>query len=70
VEEFKLMSIEGIKAALVRKKFRPDCIPVMTHFFMRHGAITPENKEYAELEMPLHRRLPVPISPEQDLALL
>jgi len=38
----------------------------MIHFFMRHGVITPENKEYAELEMLLHRPLPVLVLPEQE----
>lgn len=65
VEEFYLMPVEEVRDALFRGEFKTNCAFVMIDFFIRHGIITAENeKDYAEINSRLHRRLPLPIAPE------
>jgi 8-oxo-dGTP pyrophosphatase MutT (NUDIX family) len=64
VSEFKLLSIEEVKAAMFGGEFKANCNLVMIDFFIRHGILTPENEpDYIELQQRLHRRLPIPTSP-------
>lgn len=61
VEEFKLMSIPEVKAALARGEFKPNCANIMVDFFIRHGMLTPENEpDYLQIVARLHRRLEYP----------
>lgn len=67
VKEFYLMTIEEVKEALTRAEFKTNSALVMIDFFIRHGIITAENEEhYPEIVARLHRRLPLPTSPQQD----
>ena len=64
VSEFKLLSIEEVKAAMFDDGFKSNCNLVMIDFFIRHGIIRPEAEpDYIELQQRLHRRLPIPTSP-------
>ncbi|KAI2632306.1 NUDIX hydrolase domain-like protein [Hypoxylon sp. NC1633] len=59
VEEFYCMTVEEIQEALLNGEFKPDSAAVLIDFFIRHGIITPENeKDFIEISMRLHRRLP------------
>lgn len=59
VGEFLLMGVEEVKEALLRREFKTNCAMVMIDFFIRHGIITAkEEKDYAEIIMRMHRRLP------------
>lgn len=59
VSSFTLMSIEDLKAALLREEFKPDSAAVLVEFLVRHGIITPENEpDFVDISMRLHRRLP------------
>lgn len=59
VNSFTLMSVEELKAALLREEFKPDSAAVLVEFLVRHGVITPENEpDFVEISMRLHRRLP------------
>ncbi len=63
VKEFYLMSLQEIKEALATGEFKTNSAVVMLDFFIRHGIITPDNeKNYAEIVMRMHRRLPFPTS--------
>lgn len=63
VKEFYLMSIDDINIALAKGEFKTNCAVVMIDFLMRHGVITAENeKDFVELSMRMHRRLPFPTS--------
>lgn len=65
VKDFTLMSIEEVKEGLARAEFKKNSALVMIDFFIRHGIITPENeRHYAEIVTRLHRRLPLPTSPQ------
>jgi 8-oxo-dGTP pyrophosphatase MutT (NUDIX family) len=61
VKEFYLMGVEEVKDALARNEFKTNSAVVMIDFFVRHGIITEENeKDYVEIVMRMHRRLPFP----------
>lgn len=63
VKEFYLMSVDEIQEALAKGEFKTNSAVVMLDFFIRHGIITPDNeKDYAEIVMRMHRRLPFPTS--------
>ena len=62
VEEFELMSVEGVLEALGNAEFKPNCAVVMVEFLVRHGVITRENeRDYAEIVARCHRRLEFPM---------
>lgn len=56
VESFVLMPAEEV-AALIRdtNRFKFNCNMVITDFMMRHGYVTPEDKEYAALRQWLRK---------------
>ncbi|KAI9836670.1 MAG: hypothetical protein M1819_001306 [Sarea resinae] len=61
VEDFYLLSVDQIKAALKQGEFKPNCALVLLDFFIRHGILTPENeKDYIEIVARIHRRLEFP----------
>lgn len=61
VEGFYLMSVDEVKASLLREEFKTNCALVMIDFFIRHGIITDDNEpDYLEIVTRLHRTLPVP----------
>jgi 8-oxo-dGTP pyrophosphatase MutT (NUDIX family) len=61
VKEFYLMSVEEVHKALLGGEFKTNSAVVMIDFFIRHGIITSENeKDYVEIVMRMHRRLPFP----------
>jgi hypothetical protein len=65
VEAFYLMSVEEVKSAMLRSEFKDNSAVVMMDFFIRHGLITSDNeKDYAELGIRSHRKLPFPLGPE------
>lgn len=67
VKEFYLMTIDEVKESLARAEFKTNSALVMIDFFIRHGIITAENeKNYAEIIARLHRRLPLPTTPQRD----
>jgi 8-oxo-dGTP pyrophosphatase MutT (NUDIX family) len=64
VEEFKLMTVEEVRDAMMRWEFKTNVSLVMIDFFARHGILTPENEpDYLEILYRLRRKLPVPLSP-------
>jgi 8-oxo-dGTP pyrophosphatase MutT (NUDIX family) len=64
VKEFSLMAITEVKEFLARAEFKKNSALVMIDFFIRHGIITSEEEEhYGEILSRLHRRLPLPTSP-------
>jgi 8-oxo-dGTP pyrophosphatase MutT (NUDIX family) len=65
VKEFHLMNVDEVKSRLLRQEFKNNSAVVMIDFFIRHSIITPDNeKNYAELVSAMHRRMPIPITPE------
>jgi hypothetical protein len=63
VQGFQCLTIEELQAALLRNEFKTDSAAVLVYFMILHGIITPENeKDFAEINMRLHRRLPFKIS--------
>ncbi|KAI0121108.1 NUDIX hydrolase domain-like protein [Xylariales sp. AK1849] len=59
VSSFELMTVDQVKAALLREDFKPDSGAVLIDFLIRHGVITPDNeKDFVEINQRLHRRLP------------
>lgn len=63
VEDFSLMSIEAVKAALSESRFKANSALVMIDFFVRHGIIDENEYGYQEILSRLHRRLPLPTIP-------
>jgi len=64
VKEFYLMSVDEVKKALAAAEFKTNCAVVMIDFFIRHGIITAENeKEFVEICMRMHRKLPFSTAP-------
>lgn len=64
VKEFYLMGVAEVKAALLRREFKPNVAIVLVDFFIRHGIITDGNEpDYAEINMRIHRKLPFATSP-------
>ena len=63
VKEFYLWGVEKVKQELAKGEFKTNSALVMIDFLMRHGFITPANeKDYVEIRMRMHRRLPFPIT--------
>lgn len=59
VDSFTCMSVEQVKAALLKDEFKPDSAAVVIDFFVRHGVVTAENEpDFVEINTRLHRRLP------------
>ncbi|KAI1641786.1 NUDIX hydrolase domain-like protein [Daldinia loculata] len=59
VETFYSMTVEEVQRGLLNGEFKPDSAAVLINFFIRHGVITADNeKDFVELSMRLHRRLP------------
>ena len=68
VQDFDLWEVERVKRALFRSEFKPGCALVLIDFFLRHGIITDENeKDFVEIAMRLHRRLPFPTAPSSEV---
>lgn len=64
VSEFKLMTLDEIKAAMVGREFKSNCNLVMIDFFIRHGILTPDSEpHYVEIQTKLHRSIPFPTAP-------
>lgn len=64
VHEFSLYTIDQVKEAMFRNKFKPNSALVMIDFFVRHGILTAaDDAEYLEIVGRLHRKLPIPTSP-------
>ncbi|KAI1148318.1 hypothetical protein F4825DRAFT_464980 [Nemania diffusa] len=64
VKEFYLMTLDEVKAALLRNEFKTNSAAVMIDFFIRHGIISADTEiDYAELNMRLHRTLPFATAP-------
>lgn len=62
VEEFKLMGVEDVKAAIRKGEFKPNCALVLLDFFVRHGLLDSLAEEnYVEIVSRLHRRLEFPM---------
>ncbi len=67
VKEFRLMSIDEVQEGLRKGEFKTNSALVMIDFFIRHGIVTFEEEEhYAEIVARLHRKLPLPTTPEQE----
>jgi 8-oxo-dGTP pyrophosphatase MutT (NUDIX family) len=65
VKGFYLMNVDEVKEGLFKGEFKTNSALVMIDFFVRHGIITPKNeKNYPEIVARLHRRLPLPTTPE------
>nr|POE66645.1 uncharacterized protein CFP56_72068 [Quercus suber] len=60
VAGFELMTVEQAKEALGNGDFKPNCAAVLIEFFIRHGLITSEDKDYIEMCARLHRRFDFP----------
>ncbi|KAK6441207.1 hypothetical protein LTR95_002567 [Oleoguttula sp. CCFEE 5521] len=59
VAGFTAMTVEDLKAAMLREEFKDDSAVVLVDFLIRHGVITPENEpEFVDITMRLHRKLP------------
>ncbi|OQO04124.1 hypothetical protein B0A48_10733 [Cryoendolithus antarcticus] len=59
VAGFTAMTVEDLKAAMLREEFKDDSAVVLVDFLIRHGVITPENEpDFVEITMRLHRKLP------------
>jgi 8-oxo-dGTP pyrophosphatase MutT (NUDIX family) len=65
VKEFYLMTVGEVKECLARAEFKTNSALVMIDFFIRHRIITAESeKNYADIIARLHRRLPLPTTPQ------
>ena len=61
-EEFILMSIEEVQAALKNGEFTPAHGCILLNFLIQHGDLTAENEpEYIDIITGLHRLLPFPM---------
>ncbi|PKY03707.1 thiamine pyrophosphokinase-related protein [Aspergillus campestris IBT 28561] len=61
VEQFYLMTVDEVKAALANGEFKPNCSVVLIDFFLRHGILTPENEpNFLDIISRIHRRLEFP----------
>ncbi|KAI9649644.1 hypothetical protein NHQ30_002225 [Ciborinia camelliae] len=64
VKGFYLWDVEKVKEELLNGGFKTNSAVVMIDFFIRHGIITAENeKDYTEIVMRMHRKLPFPTAP-------
>jgi 8-oxo-dGTP pyrophosphatase MutT (NUDIX family) len=61
VENFRLLGIHELQAALANGEFKANSALALLDFFIRHGIITPEGeKDYIEIVARLHRKLEFP----------
>nr|POE71850.1 uncharacterized protein CFP56_11726 [Quercus suber] len=60
VASFEQMTVEQVKEALGNGDFKPNCAVVLIDFFIRHGLITSEDKDYIEICARLHRKFDFP----------
>ncbi|KAL8796815.1 MAG: hypothetical protein Q9195_000898 [Heterodermia aff. obscurata] len=68
VEEFYLWDVGAVRRGLAEGEFKTNSAVVMVDFLMRHGYITPaDERDYVEIAMRMHRRLPFPVSADQVL---
>lgn len=59
--DFRLLTVEEVRAALAEGKFKPNSAVVLLDFLVRHGILTSENEpRYIEVVSRLHRRLEFP----------
>jgi len=59
IQSFSGMSIDELKTALPRNKFKPDSASVLIDFSIRHNFISPENEpDFSDITIRLHRKLP------------
>ncbi|KAI1766448.1 hypothetical protein GGR53DRAFT_486105 [Hypoxylon sp. FL1150] len=59
VEQFYCMTVPEVQKALLNGEFKADSAVALVGFFIRHGVITADNeKDFIEINMRLHRRLP------------
>lgn len=65
VHAFVLMEADEVMVALNKQRFKPVCALVMLDFLIRHGALTTEDLETAQVSSRLHRSLPFPLRPNQ-----
>jgi 8-oxo-dGTP pyrophosphatase MutT (NUDIX family) len=68
VEAFELMPASEVRRRLEAREFKPNVGAVLVDFFVRHGLVTAESEGqglYADLCSRLHRRLPMPVAPDQ-----
>lgn len=60
-EDFKLMSVPEVQAALANNEFKPNCAMIIIDFMIRHGILTAENEpDYVQIIARSHRRLEYP----------
>ncbi|KAK0734627.1 thiamine pyrophosphokinase [Lasiosphaeria miniovina] len=60
-EDFRLLRLPELCAALRSGEFKTNCALVLIDFFVRHGIVTPEGeRDYVEIVARLHRRLEFP----------
>ncbi|TGO62456.1 hypothetical protein BOTNAR_0113g00190 [Botryotinia narcissicola] len=65
VEGFYLWSVEKVVEELGKGTFKTNSAVVMIDFFVRHGILSQENvKDFAEVVMRIHRKLPFPTAGE------
>lgn len=63
VKEFYFWTVDEVKRRLLKAEFKNNSAVVMIDFFIRHSIITPDNeKDYVELLMRTHRKLPIPLT--------
>jgi 8-oxo-dGTP pyrophosphatase MutT (NUDIX family) len=68
VEAFELMPASEVRRRLEARQFKPNVGAVLVDFFVRHGLVTAESEGqgiYADICSRLHRRLPMPVAPDQ-----
>lgn len=60
-EDFTLMSVPEVQAALANNEFKPNCAMIIIDFMIRHGILTAENEpDYVQIIAHSHRRLEYP----------
>lgn len=62
VEEFVLMEWKEVVEKMLASEFKPNVCPVMIDFFIRHGLVAQEEKDYVEICTRLRRALPMATS--------
>ena len=68
VQEFYLWDVETVQQELAKGEFKTNSAVVMIDFLIRHGFVTPASeRDYVEINMRMHRRLPFPMSSDQVL---
>ena len=63
IDWLRLLSVEEVMRALRNHEFKPSCASVMIDFFVRHGIVNAESdREFEEIVLRLHRKVPVPVT--------